>query len=311
MGRSGPLSWGAAAALAGVVAALWPHHAYAWGPLAHLNFTSLSLGSLSSVAPAIRAVLSQFAGEYLYGSVAADIVVGKNLARYADHCHNWAVGFRVLDRARSDAQRAFSYGFLAHLAADTIAHNYYVPYKTVEGHQVRGCGHAYWELRYDQTLPRDLWRIAKHVSHARFREHDDHLEELLAGSSVIPFALSKKMFGSMLLAARLRRWQRLSQLLAGERDLALQREEVRECEKLAVEQILDVLRHGPDAGCTRADPTGGRNLHLARQLRRELRRRGDLPEKLRSELVRSMRPAFKDAIYGRLALPELPEALAA
>jgi hypothetical protein len=257
------------------------------------------------LSPALRLILGQFASDYLYGSVAADIVVGKNLARYAVHCHNWAVGFRVLDRARTDAERAFSLGFLGHLAADTIAHNYFVPYKTVQGFAARACGHAYWELRYDQTLPKQLWRLARHVFQARYRRHDGHLEEALAESSVLPFALSRSMFGSMLLATR---FPRMSRVIAGERRLALHLEEVRECAKLAVGQIVDVLRHGPEARCTRADPTGGRNLHMARQLRTRLRRSHRVPSRARDEVIRLARPAFREGIYGRLNLPEVPEA---
>jgi hypothetical protein len=306
MSRAVRLSALSASAVIGVLFVLWPSDAFAWGPLAHLNFSSSALSSLDGVSMALRALLGRYGSEFLYGSLAADIIVGKNLAKYAVHCHNWRVGFSVLDRAKTDAQRAFSYGFLAHLAVDTVAHNYYVPYKTVQGFRVRATGHAYWELRYDQRLPSDLWKVARHVTHSEYREHDEHLQECLSESYVIPFSVSKKMFGSLLLAARLKKWQRMSELVAGERDLSLQDEEVGECRRLAVEQILGMLRDGDNARCTQADPTGERNLHLANQLRLSLGRRNDLAPKEADEIVRRSRPAFKSAIHGRLALPELP-----
>lgn len=289
-----------------LVAVAWPQDAWAWGPLAHLSFTSTALGDLSGLGHAAQVLLSRFSSEVLYGSLAADIIVGKNLARYAVHCHNWTVGFTVLDRAKTDAQRAFSLGFLSHLAADTVAHNYYVPYKTVEGYRVRASGHATWEIRFDQKLPGDLWKVARHVSQARYREHDEHLQECLADSYVIPFSISKKMFGSVLLAARLKRWQTLSQVLAGERDLHLAHDEVEECHGLAVKQIAGMLRHQTAAECTGADPTGARNLDLAMALRKSLRERKDVHAQEAAEVVRRSRPAFKQAIYGRLELPELP-----
>jgi hypothetical protein len=297
------LSW---AALATLAFFLWPTEVYAWGPLAHLNFSSGALESLSALTPAMRIILARYSGEFLYGSLAADIIVGKNLARYAVHCHNWTVGFQVLDRAKTDAQKAFSLGFLAHLAVDTIAHNYYVPYKTVQSFKKRAAGHAYWELRYDQKLPADLWKLARRVCQQSFREHDEHLEECLAESYVIPFAISKTMFGSMLLAARLKKWQRMSEVVAGDRDEALHEEEVRECQKLAVGQIVDMLKEGQAARCTQADPTGGRNLHMATQLRTTLKARKDLSDRQSDEIVRASRPAFKAGIYGRLTLPQLP-----
>lgn len=307
MAKSGRLassfSW---AAWAGLLWALWPQQALAWGPLAHLSFSSSALESLPAMAQGLRSLLSPHVAEFLYGSLAADIIVGKNLARYAVHCHNWKVGLQVFDRARGDAQRAFSLGFLAHLAVDTVAHNYYVPYKIVQGFRRRASGHAYWELRYDQRLSENLWKLAGEVCRAELREHDEHLEEVLAESQVLPFALSRRLFGSFLLTARLKRWQAMSRLLARERDLSLHPEEIHECHRMAVDQIVDLLRRGADAECTRADPTGGRNLHLAAQLRTRLRRE-EMNIRQAEELVRSCRPAFKRAIHGRLELPALPE----
>lgn len=292
------------AVLVGLVCFLWPQDALAWGPLAHLSFASGALADLSVFTPAVRAILSNYSGEFLYGGLAADIIVGKNLAPYRTHCHNWNVGFSVLERAKSDAQRAFSFGFLSHLAADTVAHNYYVPYKTVQGFRIRAANHAYWEIRYDQKLSPDLWQVAKRVCSREYREHDAHLEDCLSESYVIPFAISKKLFGSILLAARLQKWQTLSRVLAGD-EYSLHTEEVQECRKLAVAQIVGMLQDGRDARCVTADPTGGRNLHHAAQLRNQLKTAA-LPEKTADDVVRRSRPAFREAIHGRLRMPHLP-----
>jgi hypothetical protein len=301
------LSFLSTAAVFAFAVMLWPNDAYAWGPLAHLSFSQGAVADLGALSPALRVVLSNFVSEFLYGSLAADIIVGKNLARYEVHCHNWNVGFGVLDRARGDAQKAFSLGFLAHLAVDTVAHNYYVPYKTVQGYGVRASGHAYWELRYDQRLPADLWKLARHVSQKQFREHDEHLEDCLSESHVIPFGLSKTLFGSLLLTARLKKWQRMSEVIAGEKNLMLHDEEIGECRNLAVGNAVDVLRNGPGAKCVQADPTGERNLHLASRLRGRLKKRVDLSVKQRDGLAAKSRHAFRTAIYGRLTLPELPD----
>jgi hypothetical protein len=308
--RLAKASFASLAALAAAVV-LWPSDAYAWGPLAHLSFSSLALEQLVAVSPATRLILTQFASEYLYGSLAADIIVGKNLARYEVHCHNWRMGFNVLDRAKGDAQKAFSLGFLSHLAVDTIAHNYFVPYKVVQGYRTRASGHAYWELRYDQRLSPELWKLARKVSHASYRAHDEHLEECLSQSYVIPFGVSKTLFGSLLLAARLKKWQRMSEVIAGERELSLHEEEVRESAKLAVNQIQGILRDGESARCTQADPTGERNLFLAGQMRGQLRGRDDLSSKQADQVARQARSTFREGIYGRVAMPALPERLAA
>src|SRR5512138_1268435 len=116
---------------------LVPSEAQAWAPLAHLNFSAQALANLGVVQPGLRGVLQDFANEFLYGSLAADIVVGKNMARYLYHCHNWRVGFNVFKHAKAGGEQAFALGFLAHLAADTVAHNYFVPFKTVASYHKR------------------------------------------------------------------------------------------------------------------------------------------------------------------------------
>jgi hypothetical protein len=300
-----PLLGGAAVALV----LFWPAHAYAWGPLAHLEFGEGALANLSLVPAAVRDLLSHCNSEFLYGTLAADMIVGKNLAPYVVHCHNWNVGFQVLDQADSDEERAFAYGFLAHLGADTVAHNYFVPYKTVEAYGRRRCGHAYWELRYEQRLSPDLWKTCRRVSQRAYRRHDAFLRGAIADSAVLPFALSKRMFEGLLFSARLKRWQQMSALMAGRRNMPLADEEVAEMRELAVGQIVDVLAHGRAAHCVTADPTGLRNLRLATDMRRRLRRardRGLTPERAAETLAR-VRPAFRDAIHGPLHLPHLDE----
>ena len=149
-----------ALAVAALALLIVPSMALAWGPLAHLSFSGQALAQLGDLPGPTRSLLAEYANEFLYGSLAADIVVGKNLARFANHCHNWRVGFNVHRAARGGAEQAFGLGFLAHLAADTVAHNYFVPYKAVASFHRPRTRHAYWELRYDQRIDRALsrWR---------------------------------------------------------------------------------------------------------------------------------------------------------
>jgi hypothetical protein len=302
----------AAAALAIL---LVPAEAQAWGPLAHLNFSAQALASLHGVQPGLRAILQDFANEFLYGSLAADIVVGKNMARYLYHCHNWRVGFNVFRQARPGAEQAFSLGFLAHLAADTVAHNYYVPFKTVSSFHKSNTRHAYWELRYDQRMDRDLSRLARQVSTRAIRGHDDFLERALTGSSVIPFGVSKQLFRGLVASARMSRFHHVSRsVLAPERNLLLEQDLVDETNTLAVEAILGMLNEGERSEAARADATGGRNIRLATDLRKQLaenlaRRRID-PHDAHG-IAAETRDSFRRAIQGKLVLPPSLAKLAA
>src|SRR5574342_1025222 len=212
----------------------FPSDAQAWGPLAHLNFSAQALSSIGVVQPGLRGLLQDFGNEFLYGSLAADIVVGKNMARYLYHCHNWRVGFNVFKHAKPGAEQAFALGFLSHLAADTVAHNYFVPFKTVASYHKTNTRHAYWELRYDQRMDRALSRVARTVTTRAIRNHDDYLQRMLYGSSVIPFGVSKQLFRSLLAAARIGRFGQVSRFaLARERNVVLERDLVTDTNEIA------------------------------------------------------------------------------
>ena len=284
-----------------------PTEAQAWGPLAHLNFSSQALEAVGLVQPSVRHVLQDFGNEFLYGSLAADIVVGKNMARYLYHCHNWRVGFNVFKHAKAGGEQAFALGFLSHLAADTVAHNYYVPFKTVASYHKRSTQHAYWELRYDQQMDRDLSRVAREVTARAYRNHDDYLERMLYGSSVIPFGVSKQLFRSLLASARIGRFTDVSRLaLARERNLVLEPDLVVDTNGLAVDAIVGMLSEGERSKAARADATGARNIRIAQDLRKTLRdrtARRRIHPRDAHEIAGETRASFRAAIQGKLVLP--------
>jgi hypothetical protein len=284
-----------------------PTEALAWGPLAHLSFSSQALEALAVAQPSVRHLLQDFANEFLYGSLAADIVVGKNMARYLYHCHNWRVGFNVFKHAKAGGEQAFALGFLAHLAADTVAHNYFVPFKTVSSYHKRSTQHAYWELRFDQRMDRDFSRVAREVTTRAYRNHDDYLQSMLYGSSVIPFGVSKQLFRSLLASARIGRFHHVSRLaLARERNLILEPDLVVETNTLAVDGIVGLLSEMERSKAARADATGARNIRIAQDLRKALRKHTAsrrLPARDAHEIAGELRAAFKGAIQGKLVLP--------
>jgi hypothetical protein len=293
----------------------FPSDAQAWGPLAHLNFSAQALANLGSVQPGLRQVLQDFGNEFLYGSLAADIVVGKNMAKFLYHCHNWRVGFNVFRHAKPGSEQAFALGFLSHLAADTVAHNYYVPFKTVASYHKANTRHAYWELRYDQRMDKSLSAVARTVTTRAIRNHDDYLERMLYGSSVLPFGVSKQLFRSLLVTARMGRFGEVSRLaLARERNLVLEPDLVADTNDLATRAILGMLNEGERSEAARADATGARNIRLATDLRKKLKERTShriILARDAHDIAAETRDSFRKAINGKLVLPASVVRLAA
>ncbi|QJT09445.1 phospholipase [Oceanidesulfovibrio marinus] len=104
--------------------------ALAWGPGVHMAIGHALIAGAGNLSSATAALLAQFPGPFLYGCLAADFFVGKGVRYVEGHSHNWATGHAMLREIKQGADpalRAYALGYLAHLAADTVAHNFFVP----------------------------------------------------------------------------------------------------------------------------------------------------------------------------------------
>ena len=97
------------------------------GPGRHIALGETLLASLYLLPPAMRAIIETNPLHFLYGSIAANISFAKKYVPEGRHCHHWHVGVEILATADSPHLTSVGYGYLAHLAANTVAHNFFLP----------------------------------------------------------------------------------------------------------------------------------------------------------------------------------------
>jgi len=264
-----------------------PQDALAWGPATHLELGLNVLSHANEIPQGIAAVIGKFPFDFLYGNISADIVVGKNLVEELKHCHNWNFGFRLLRKASGDSQRAFAYGYLSHLAADTIAHNHFIPEMMVKSYSTRILRHGYWELRFDILANKRVWEIPKKMVKRVHRDNDRLLRSSLEGTP-LSFRTNKTIFSSILTLNRVEHWHRMLAILSSQSRWELGREEKDRYSKLSADAIFDILTHRTKAGCIRKDPTGRENLRLAKSFRKKLKSIKKDTDRLEDELERAL-----------------------
>ncbi len=247
-----------------------PSPAHAWGGGIHLQVGLNVLENLSLLPAGLAAILAAHPRDYLYGCIAADIIVGKKYTHYLLNCHRWGIGKKVLQAARTDSERACAYGYLSHLAADTIAHNYFVPYKIMRSFASVTMKHTYWEMRFETFVEKEVWEEAREVCRSDQRANDMLLRGVLT-ATLFSFGTNKRIFNSIMLLSRLERWQRIMQTLSNNSRYVLADSDRDEYLKLTREAVFDFLQHPKDSNLLRADPTGERALAMAEALRKNLR----------------------------------------
>lgn len=252
------------------ISILSPENSYAWGMGVHLSLGSCILAAPDMLSLPLQALLASQPMAFLYGCVAADITLGKKFTHYLDHCHNWRVGTKILEQAREEgpAAEACAYGYLAHLAADTIAHNYYVPLKLSTTFNTTLHNHAYWEIRAEFGMADNIWKLADELSQRDNRDLDQMLSRVIS-QTIFSFRTNKQLFNSMMLVSRLQRWHRVLQTVANKSRFALDDTEHSEYLLLGVEAINGILGD-ENSPYWKADPTGDRALTAAKLIRKNM-----------------------------------------
>lgn len=282
-----------------LLALLLPVESHAWGGGTHLMLGMDVLSRLSQLPPQLAAILGRYANDFLYGCLAADIIVGKKHTHYLLNCHRWRIGQRLLQTAQDEPQTACAWGYLCHLAADVVAHNYFVPYKTIRSFSTIALRHTYWELRFESFVEPAIWERAREVCQSG-RVHDDALLRKVMAPTLFSFGTNKRIFDSILLLSRLERWQLLIKALSTHSQHQLSPEDRLEYLTLSREVVMDLMMHGEESACWAADPTGETALQVAGELRRHLRflyKSGRFDRAAGMERVEFFKPTLRRAIH--------------
>lgn len=286
---------------------LMPDQALAWGGGMHLQLGVSVLDNLSRLSPELAALLAANPRDFLYGCISADITLGKKFTHTMLNCHRWRIGQKVLQSARTDSERACSYGYLCHLAADVVAHNYFVPYKIMRSFATVTMKHAYWEMRFETFVPKEVWEAAQDVCRTDQRANDALMQRVLT-NTIFSFGTNKRIFNSIMLLSRLEKWQKVMQTLSDNSRYVLAESDREEYLKLTEEAVYGFLQHPQESELLLADPTGERPLAMAEAVRKNLRllyKNGRLTKVEGLEQVEGLREKLRQALYKPELLDEV------
>lgn len=262
--------WRVTTIVAAGAVALFPDCAWAWGAGIHVVQGSFVLENLALIKPQIAAIIGANPMDYIYGCISADIFIGKGYRRRDDHCHNWSVGMKTMKGAKDYSTRAYAYGYLTHLAADVIAHNYFIPKLLCTTLAPNGLGHVYWEFRADRFITKTHWNLASKVVSMHNHDNDMLIKKVMKRSK-LRFGAKKMVF---------KRAVRLNDLMMVRERVEntpvpkrkITRKQVAVLNNYSINLILDLLKNRGNAIALDYDPVGTDNMIRARQIRRSGKR---------------------------------------
>ncbi|MDA8098352.1 MAG: zinc dependent phospholipase C family protein [Nitrospiraceae bacterium] len=215
---------------------LVPSFSFAWGPLTHMYLGSEIFSYAPLIPAGIYGLLRSYRQDYLYGNLMADSILGKQYLPDDKSSHSWEVGLRLLDHAQSWPEKAFAYGYLSHLAADTVAHGTLTEDK-------KNVEHAWLEMQADGMINKLYWLQSVTFSKAVQRRNDLFMENTL-DRYLFSFKTNKRIYKSMVFLSLLNR----------ERKRGLDREQIVQLHDESIARILDLLQNGTEASVLTQSP---------------------------------------------------------
>lgn len=224
-----------------------PSYALAWGPLTHVYLGS-EIFSLGSLLPAgIYAMIRKYRHDFLYGNLMADIIIGKKFLPEDKNPHSWDMALNLLESAKTHQQRAFVYGYMSHLAADTIAHGSFMSNR-------KNISHTLVEMRADSIIDRKYWHQAINIDRIVQQRNDMFLERSLE-MAIFSFKTNKKILRSILLLSCFNQ-ERVGELIQKNaiRSSIPTRRKIQKLHIESIDRIVDILRNGENSKVINESP---------------------------------------------------------
>jgi hypothetical protein len=227
---------------------LIPVSAFAWGPLTHI-YLGNELFSLSPLLPAgLLEVIRRYRKDFLYGNLMADIIIGKQYLPDHKSSHNWDVAFDLLRVSKTDQQKAFVYGYMSHLAADTVAHNVYTADR-------RNIGHTVMEMKADCIIDKKYWFQAIAIDR-KIQVRNDHFLENSLDRLVFSFKTNKRIFKGVVFLSVFNR-ERIGNFI--DRNLITSlpdRQAIEHLHAESLDKIIDLFQNWEESGVVKENPCG-------------------------------------------------------
>ena len=231
---------------------LIPSMAHAWGPLTHVYLGNqvLNLG-VAAIPVGIYSILKNFKKDFLYGNLSADIILGKRFQGIEKNSHNWDIAWRLLASAKTDSQKAFAYGYLTHLSADTVVHN-------LRRHRLPFT-HPILEIKSDSIVDKKYRSVLKGLDKVTQKRNDILLENMLE-SVFFSFNTNKKIFKGFLVLSRLPSYTPVSNFIDKRFPYEIPAEDIYDFQQESLSRMVELLRNGKDSEVLKKNPAKVSNL---------------------------------------------------
>lgn len=227
---------------------LIPSVADAWGPLTHvyLGYQVLDVGA-ALIPAGVYSILKKYKNDFLYGNLSADIILGRRFQGFDKNSHSWNIAWKLFSSSKTERQKAFAYGYLMHLCADTVVHNLKesrVPFS-----------HSLLEIKSDSMIDKKYRRMLKRLDKVMQKKNDVFLEKRLE-SLIFSFKTNKRIFKGILVLSRLPNYTPVSNFIDNRFPYEINFRDIYTFQQESLNRMFELLKNGKDSNVLKEEPLG-------------------------------------------------------
>ncbi|MBI5195302.1 MAG: zinc dependent phospholipase C family protein [Nitrospirae bacterium] len=225
-----------------------PSIVHAWGPLTHVYLGNqiIDFGA-AAIPPVIYGVIKKFKNDFLYGNLSADIILGRKFQGFEKNSHSWDIAWKLLEISKTDRQKAFAYGYLTHLCADTVVHNLKGPRQPFK--------HSIIEVKADSIVNKKYSKILKGLDKIMQKKNDVVLEDTLE-SLIFSFKTNKRIFKGFLLLSGLPNYRPVSNFINKRLPYEIPVVDIYDFRQESLRRMFELLKNGRDSDVLKEHPLG-------------------------------------------------------
>ncbi len=245
------------------IAAFMPVNALAWGPGVHISIGLSILDNLNLVFSMVQEVILKYPYYFLYGCISPDVLIGKGNKIERVPSHRWDTAFSLLKNSDLRA-KAYGFGYMTHLAADTISHNYFIPNMLQLFNFNRGkISHVLTESYVDRNLNLDKSIIKELMNNKNLREMDRLFIKTIKYKSSL-FKIKRILFKKGIIINFIPKKEDIS-FNNIKKKILDSWHYVEDMIDLSKKSAIDIINKQKMSQLIDYDPMGFRNLYLAKQ----------------------------------------------
>ncbi len=213
-----------------------PSFAFAWGPMTHMYLGNEIFSYAPLIPAAIMALIRKYRQDFLYGNLMADTIIGKKYLPDDKSSHSWEMAFNLLEQAKTGPEKAFVYGYLSHLAADTVAHETLTE-------DLKDIGHTWIELKADSVIDKVYW-LQYVTMNKKMKKRNERFLEGSMESFIFSFKTNKRIYKGMVFLSFLNK----------KRKRGIDRVQIERLHNESILRMLDLIMNGKESVVVRKSP---------------------------------------------------------